>query len=283
MKSTFSFFSLWGLTRSTVHLVIRSPERLKAEVSGCCCPFSELQVHCLYSDSPGQFPPAVSDSQSYHWELSYLIPEKKRRALKETEQSQKSKNARKLGPVKILIKRGTKEIGPYFFNKCEQWAMEQICTAPWSQVTCYVQDRYTVHRSLHIWQDLWLIGIRYSLGCLLIWKNFPLFQSLKWSVCRRRLRIPTCIEPSCDFLRRREKPLPTCSLIWPDCFNSVFFAALINQEKALLQIQSSEMRYSVPCPCPGLLISGEKVDIWGDFFVSLCSSKLFETFRLSLF
>lgn len=96
--------------------------------------------------------------------------------------------------------------------------------------------------------DLPEYSIQHSLGCLFMWKNFSPFQSLKWNVCWRRLHIPTCIESSCDFLRRRKKPLPTCSLTWPDCFNSVFFASLINQEKALLQIQSSEVHYSTLYP-----------------------------------
>ena len=69
--------------------------------------------------------------------------------------------------------------------------------------------------------------------------------------------ISTWIASSCNFLRRREKPLKTCILVWPDCFNSVSFASLINQEKALLQIQSSEVPYST------LLSLPRSLGLWG--------------------
>lgn len=139
------------------------------------------------------------------------------------------------------------------------WAVGHVtkmrCTLITGNLLCAGQTYSTQIITYLTWFVTYLATI---FTCLLTWKNFPPFQSLKWNVCWRRPRIPTWIEPSCNFLRRREKPLPTCSLIWPDCFNSVFFAALINQEKALLQTQSSEM-HSLLCT----LSMPRPLDLWG--------------------
>lgn len=122
-----------------------------------------------------------------------------------------------------------------------------------------------------------------SLHCLsFIWKNSSQFQSLKWKLCWRSLYIPTCTELSLNVLSRKKCPYePVLSFGQIALILSLF--CFFNQSRKCSPADS-ELRSTLllaPVHAQASWSLGKRLTS-GDFclFVSLCSSKLFEIFRL---